>query len=259
MNEMACSLFRMASLADELPESQLNLLHASRLALSGQLLSAILHEMRQPLVAVRLRARNGRDLLDAGRDSPDAIREIFDDILGSVSLATDIACRLRLLSDKRPLELDWIDLNAAIREVSGIAQIQARARGVTVELRLAEPLPRLRADRVSLQHAVLDLVMNGMDALEATGEHLVVVETLAVGRNIELRVRDSGTGIAAEHRDRLFHPFFTTKPDGTGLGLAIARSIVLAHGGEIAVEDDGGPGACFRITLPGESGAERPN
>lgn len=250
MNEMACSLFRLASVDEDFEERQLNLLHASRLALSGQLLTAILHEMYQPLLAVRLRARNGLELLKAGNHSPVAIEEILKDIEGSVAMATDIAERLRLLSDKRPLELEWLDLNAAVREVVGLAQIQARARGVALELKLAARLPRLRADRVSLQHAVLDLVMNAMDARETLGEHQVIVETRAVGDQIVLRVSDNGTGIAREHRAKLFQPFFTTKREGTGLGLAIARSLVEAHGGDLAIEDRPGPGACFRITLP---------
>jgi signal transduction histidine kinase len=250
MNEMACSLFRMTSVGEDFEESQLNLLHASRLALSGQLLSAILHEMHQPLLAVRLRARNGLELLKSGNLSPAAIEEILTDIEGSVTLATDIAERLRLLSDKRPLELEWLDLNSAVREVVGIAQIQAKARGVAIELSLAPHLPRLRADRVSIQHAVLDLVMNGMDALEAPDADLVTVETRAAGDSVELRVSDNGCGIAGEHRGKVFQPFYTTKREGTGLGLAIARSLIGAHGGDLAIEDRPGPGACFRITLP---------
>lgn len=250
MNEMACSLFKMSSIDDDLAESQINLLHASRLALSGQLLSAILHEMHQPLLAVRLRARNGHDLLDAGDASPDAIRSILRDIEGSVAFATDIAERLRLLSNKRPLALERIDLNAAIREVAGLAEIQAKARGVVLELRLAPGLPPLRADRVSIQHAILDLAVNGMEALDADGERRVTIETCLAGGFAVLRVSDTGTGIAGESRDRLFQPFFTTKPEGTGLGLAIVRSLVEAHGGDVAIEDRPGQGACFRIRLP---------
>ena len=257
MNEMACSLFRMWSVGGELPESQVNLLHASRLALSGQLLSAILHEMHQPLTAVRLRARNGRDLLDAGNASPEALAEIFRDIEASVSLATGIAKRLRLLSNKRPLELQPIDLNEAIEEVAGLARIQAASRDAALELALEPDLPLLWADRVSIQHAILDLAINGMEALEPGGKRVVTIETALAGCFLEVRVRDTGLGISCEGRERLFQPFFTTKPEGTGLGLAIARSLVEAHAGDLVIEDQRGPGACFRIRLPLISEVER--
>jgi signal transduction histidine kinase len=249
MNEMACALFRMPSVGDELAESQVNLLHASRLALSGQLLSAILHEMHQPLTAVRLRAKNGRDLLAAGA-SPEAIDEIFRDIETSVVLATDIAKRLRLLSNKRPLELAPIDLNDAVRELAGLARIQADAREARLELILEPELPPLWADRVSIQHAVLDLAMNGLEALEPDGERVVTIETRIAGWSLEIRVSDTGPGIALANRKKLFQPFFTTKAEGTGLGLAIARSLVEAHGGALDAERRRGPGACFCIRLP---------
>lgn len=250
MNETTCSLFRMPSIGAGLGESQLNLFHAARLALSGQLLSAILHEMQQPLIAMRLRARNGCDLITKGHHSPEAIREIFRDIEGCAAFATDIASRLRLLSDKRPLELEPLDLNEAIREVAVIAEIQAKARGAILELSLAPRLPRLCADRVSIQHAVLDLVINGMEALGEHDERRVIVETSVSGGCAELCVRDTGPGVASGIGDRLFQPFFTTKPEGTGLGLAIAKAIVEAHGGELDVVDRPVRGACFRIRLP---------
>jgi len=249
MNDMTCSLFRMPSTGAELGESQRNLFHAARLALSGQLLSAILHELQQPLIAMRLRARNGRDLLAAGDHSSEAIHEIFRDIEGCAAFATDIASRLRLLSDKRPLELEPLDLNEAIREVAVIAEIQAKACGVTLELRLAPHLPRLNADRVSIQHAVLDLVINGIEALGEHDERRVIVETSARGGHAEVSVRDTGPGVARKIRGRLFEPFFTTKPEGTGLGLAIAKAIVDAHGGCLEVVDPPARGACFRIRL----------
>jgi len=247
---MTCSLFRMPGIGIDLDESQRNLLHAARLALSGQLLSAILHEMQQPLMAMRLRARNGRDLLAAGKHSPEAIHEIFRDIEGCAAFATDIASRLRLLSDKRPLALEPLDLNEAIREVGVIAGIQAKTLGVTLELSLAPRLPRVLADRVSIQHAVLDLAVNGMEAMGEHGERRVIVETSLAGGYAELCVRDTGPGIARGIRGRLFEPFFTTKPEGTGLGLAIARAIVDAHGGRLDIVDRPVRGACFRIRLP---------
>jgi signal transduction histidine kinase len=249
MNEVACPIFRIPGIGSEL-ENQVNLLHAARLALSGQLLGAIVHEMQQPLIAVRLRARNGRDLLAGGRHSIEAMEEIFVDIEGCVASATEIADRLRLLSDKRPLALEPLDLNEAVREVARIAELQAKSRGATLELRLTPGLPMIDADRVSIQHAALDLIINGMEALDPLGDGLVTVETGGGRDHVELRISDTGSGIESGSRHRLFEPFFTTKPDGTGLGLAIARSIVEAHRGRLDIEDRLASGACFRIQLP---------
>jgi signal transduction histidine kinase len=148
------------------------------------------------------------------------------------------------------LAFEWFDLTDAVREIARLAEIQASARDVALELQLAPDLPPVRADRVSVQHAVLDLAVNGMEALEAHGERKVTIATSPATGFAVLRVSDTGPGIAGEHRRKLFHPFFTTKPEGTGLGLAIARSIVEAHGGDIAIEDRPEPGACFRIRLP---------
>jgi signal transduction histidine kinase len=120
---------------------------------------------------------------------------------------------------------------------------------------LAPDLPHVSADRVSLQHVLLDLIVNAMDAMaESEGERTVTVRTLGDADGVYVTVSDTGPGIAAEHRDRLFDAFFTTKPQGIGLGLAIARSIVEAHGGQIGVDDRGGPGATFRLVLPMRAG-----
>ncbi len=131
-----------------------------------------------------------------------------------------------------------------------LAEIEAQARDVTMRVDLAPHLPWIRADRVSVEHAVLDLIVNAIEALEDSDERVVAVESRMVGDDVEVRISDTGTGIPAAHRSRLFHAFFTTKPDGTGLGLAIAKSIVEAHGGSICAEDVPQGGAAFRIRLP---------
>lgn len=241
---------RRKSLAEELEETRLNLMHASRLASTGQLLASVLHEIQQPLIAVRLRSAAGRKMLNETHIPREKLEAVFDDIGECVEFASGIVSSLRALSGKQRLELLPVEVNEALSEVIRLAEIEAQSRGVTMRVELAPRLPWIQADRVSLEHAVLDLIVNAIEATEGRPERIVTIESLLVENNIEVHVSDSGAGIPADCRAKLFHAFFTTKPHGTGLGLAIARSIVEAHGGSIWAEDDTGTGASFRIRLP---------
>jgi signal transduction histidine kinase len=174
------------------------------------------------------------------------------DVRDQSRLAADIIERVRALARKRPLELMPLDLNDVVNDMLRLVGSDARRRGVVLGAELVPSLPAVAADRVSLQQVMLNLMLNGMDAMDRVEprDRRLVVSTRRQDDAVEVAVRDTGHGIPADRLPRLFDAFFTTKKDGLGLGLAIARSIVEAHGGRIWAEDHGGRGATFRLTLP---------
>ncbi|HYS18712.1 MAG TPA: ATP-binding protein [Candidatus Binatia bacterium] len=239
---------------EELRAARLDLAHASRLALVGELMASIAHEINQPLTSILGNASAGLRRLPAPATTDDSkeLREIFADIRDQGLRAGAVIERVRALAGKRPLERQALDMNEVAGEIVALVRGEARRRGVTLQAELVASLPPIDADRVSLQQVMLNLMLNGMDAmdqLEARDRRLVV-STRRLDENVEVAVSDSGHGIPADRLPRLFDAFFTTKKEGLGLGLAIARSIVEAHGGRIWAEDHGGRGATFRLTLP---------
>jgi PAS domain S-box-containing protein len=243
----------------ELAATRLDLAHAGRLALVGQLTASIVHDILQPLTSIRINASAGmRILRDHEKSAEDAeLRGILSDIHGQSSTAAKIVDRLRSLVRKRSLDLRPLDMNKVANEVLRLVHADALRRGVTLRAEMASSLPSVEADRVSLQQVILNLIVNAMDATaEANGtERLVVMRTQTGFGTVEVEVSDTGRGIPADHRAKLFDAFFTTKADGVGLGLAIARSIAEAHGGRLWAEEHGGPGATFRLSLPSRPGA----
>jgi PAS domain S-box-containing protein len=240
--------------ADELRAARLDLAHASRLALVGELMASLSHEITQPLTAILGNAAAG--LLRLPADPADGrtteLREILSDVRDEARLAVDIIDRLRALARKKPLELRPVDVNEVASELLRLVASDARGRGVNLSMELAPSLPAVSADRICLQQVMLNLIVNGMDSMkemDGNGRQLTL-RTRRGEDGVEIAVSDTGHGIPAERMPKLFDAFFTTKKDGIGLGLAIARSIVEAHGGQIWAEDHGGRGATFRLTLP---------
>jgi PAS domain S-box-containing protein len=236
---------------DALSTMQLALTHASRLALVGELLGSIVHEIAQPLAAVRNNAAAGRRLTEGLADGQ-AIRDTLADIESEADLATAMIERLRTLVRKRPSATDSIDINGLVTDTVRLVDGEARRREVRLDVRLSDPMPTVVADRVSIQQVVLNLLVNGMDAVDHldTERRQLVVRTQVLAEAVEVAITDRGQGVAPEELSRLFDAFYTTKPHGLGLGLSIARSIVEAHSGRIEAVNNDGSGATFRVALP---------
>jgi two-component system sensor kinase FixL len=239
---------------DELRAARLELAHASRLALVGELIASIAHEINQPLTSIVGNASAAlRRLADDVRPAEvTELREICIDIRDQVRRAADVVERVRALARKRPLERQALDINEVTGDIVRLVGGEARRRGVTISTELGPSLPAIAADRVCLQQVMLNLMINAMDAMDRleASERQVIVRTRRLDDAVEVAVTDIGHGIPADRLPRLFDAFFTTKNEGLGLGLAIARSIVEAHGGRIWAEDLGGRGATFRLSLP---------
>jgi PAS domain S-box-containing protein len=236
-----------------LAATRLELAHAARLALVGELSASIVHEIQQPLTAILANATTGSLLAQHWSEGSDVtkLREIFDDIQHEGSDTAQIIERVRTLVRKRPLELQVLDVDQLFHDVLHLVAADANRRHVTVSTELQADLPKVLADRVSVQQVMLNLVVNAMDAMEHTdrGKRRVIVRTRRDADAVQISVSDSGHGIAAEDLPRLFEAFYTTKKDGIGLGLAISRSIVEAQSGTIWAESDSS-GATFYFTLP---------
>ena len=209
----------------ELAVTRLELAHASRLALVGELTASIMHEIRQPLTAMLISAGAGVRLAKgrirslagfSGRSS------------ASAPMPREMVEGLRTLTRKRPLELRPLDVNQVAKDVLQLVTLEAQRRRIELRAVLSPVMPVIAADRVSLQQVLLNLVLNAMDAVTEEEQRHIRVCTLCAAGGVEIEVSDTGHGIAADALPRLFDPFFTTKRDGIGLGLPISRSIVEA-------------------------------
>lgn len=232
--------------------ARIELLHASRLSIVGELTAAVAHEIRQPLSSIAINASAALGMLDTG-SGLDELREILRDIRDENTRANDVITRLGALLRKRKLELYPLDVNNVVSDVLRLVRADASQRHVALEPEQSPDLPLVQGDKVYLQQVLLNLIFNAMDAMAETApsaRRLVIRTSRAEEGDILVVVADSGPGIASDAAPRLFEAFFTTKKDGMGLGLSIARSIVEAHGGRIRAENAPAGGATLCLTLP---------
>jgi C4-dicarboxylate-specific signal transduction histidine kinase len=230
-----------------------DLAHIGRVSAMGELTASLAHELNQPLTAILSNAQAAQHLLAGDSVDLAEIREILNDIIADDKRAGEVIRRLRVLLKKGTLEYSSLDMNEVVREVAQLVRNDAIIRHVSMRLELASGLPPVRGDRVQLQQVVLNLVLNGLEAMREpwAGERILVVRTAQEGEAANaIAVQDSGTGIDDTDGDRMFQPLYTTKPEGLGMGLAIARSIVNAHGGRLQAANNTGSGATFYFTLP---------
>jgi two-component system sensor kinase FixL len=236
-----------------LHELQAELLQVSRLSIMGEMASGLAHELNQPLTAIMNYVQACRRLLE--RDEgirPERVRELMDKAVAQASRGGQIINRLRRFMAAGETERACEDVNRVVEEASALALVGARDKGIVVQARLARGLPDVLIDKVQIHQVVINLIRNGIDALAGTaGERTIVLQTQRGGPGeVEVTVADTGPGLAAQVKSRLFQPFVTTKAEGMGIGLSICRTIVDGHGGRIWASDHPGGGAAFHFTLP---------
>lgn len=232
------------------------LTHIGRVSAMGELTASLAHELNQPLTAILSNAQAAQRLLAVDVIDLDEVREILSDIVADDKRAAAVIQRLRVLLKKGDLDFATLDLNEVVGEVAWVVRNDALLRNVSLSLDLAPGLPSVVGDRVQLQQVVLNLVLNGLEALRpaSAGARTLVIRTARDGAAaVTVTVRDSGTGIDVNDTDRIFQPLYTTKAEGLGMGLAIARTIVGAHGGRLVAENNDDAGATVRFTLPTEA------
>ena len=230
---------------------QINLL--SRVSLLGEMTTSLAHELYQPLSAIITNANAGMRSIDKGKEDPGTLREILVDVEADGRRAHDIIRNVRNTIRKSHPTLRRINLNELVSKVAHIVRPDAVACSCEVETSLAKDLPLIEGDPVQIQQVLVNLISNALDAMQQTplSRRKIEINTAGNGDNeVRLSVRDHGTGIRTEVRERLFDRFFTTKEQGLGMGLAIVRSIVESHGGDIQAENVADGGTRFYFTLP---------
>jgi signal transduction histidine kinase len=179
-------------------------------------------------------------------------RQAVERIIKDSYRASEVISRIRALVKKTPPRNDWVDLNEVIDEVLALAQNEARRNRVSLKRELKQDLPQVRGDRVQLQQVVLNLIMNGLEAIARSkngARELSVSSDLDPANNVIIAVRDSGEGLNSADPERVFDAFYTTKPEGMGMGLAISRTIIESHGGRLWATRNTPQGAVFQFTL----------
>jgi signal transduction histidine kinase len=237
-----------------LSESLLEFTHVTRLTIMGELTASIAHEIRQPLAAIVTNANYSLRELSARNPNIQEVREAVREIVDDGNRVSSIISRIRSLLRKEPSEQVDLDVNEVLQEVVDLLRKEVEQSSIHLTLELGEALPRIRGDRVQLQQAIMNVVLNGIEALRSIPQErrqLLIRSTEDSGL-VLIDIMDAGPGIDPATAERLFEPFFTSKPHGMGLGLSISRSIAESHGGELSYYP-APEGALFRFTLPAET------
>jgi C4-dicarboxylate-specific signal transduction histidine kinase len=245
---------------EALQNAQTELARAARLTSMGELAASIAHEINQPLAAVVSNADAALRWL--AKDVPDLprSRESVARIIRDANRASDVIKRVRALLTKDEPEYAALDINEAIQEVLALLRGTLRGQEISLKTELFPGLPPVRGDRIQLQQVVMNLVLNGVEAMASVTDRPreIVVKTQAAGAGgILVPVEDSGPGLDPATTERIFDPFYTTKPGGMGIGLSISRTIVEAHGGRIWASPRAPHGTIIQFSLP-MSGGKRP-
>ena len=236
-----------------LRDAQANLAHVVRITTLGELAASIAHEVSQPLTGVVTNAEAGLRWLRRGTPDPDAACRSLEWIIDDGNRASEVIRRVRALANKTEIEKEPLDVNDVVRETIPLVQRELISHQVLLRIELAPALPMILGDRVQLQQVMINLVMNGIEAMQSVTDRprqLVIRSGQHETQQVLVSVTDCGVGIAAENVDRLFNAFFTTKASGMGMGLSICRSIIEAHGGRLWATANVPHGAAFQFTLP---------
>jgi signal transduction histidine kinase len=228
------------------------LAHSVRVNAMGEVVASIAHEVNQPLFAIVSNARAAGTLLSHGKPDLAEIGAALEDIVQDANRASAIMARVRSFLQRKPTEHLPVDLNTVVESVRTFLGPELARRRVSLELDLAPGLPPVLGDAVQLQQVLVNLLMNGVDAMETVApqqRRLRIRTAAASGDRLRLEVTDAGPGLDPDTRAHLFEPFFTTKAHGLGMGLALCRSIAEAHGGRIQPLD-ARPGTTFQFSLP---------
>jgi signal transduction histidine kinase len=244
---------------EELQKTRNDLAHVARLTAMGEMAASIAHEVNQPLAAIATYGDACVLLLSGESPNVKKSLEAIDHIIKDSIRASEVVKRIRTLVKKTSHEMTPQDLNQIIMEMVAVTEADVLSKSIQLELNLAQDLPSVLGDGVELQQVVLNLIVNGIEAMNEVTDRareLTITSSMNGGGQVVVGVQDSGVGLNSEQQKRIFDPFVTTKPNGLGLGLSITRTILEGHGGRLWAEPNQGPGAKFQFTLPTVGGGD---
>ena len=241
------------AVATALRETEAELARVARALSVGELATSIAHEVNQPLAAIVTNAEAGLRWLNAKTPKLGEAQESLALIVRDGNRASEVIRRIREFLKKDSQQIAPLDISAVVKEAVALVRDDLLKRKAALRLELSDGIPPVRGDRIQLQQVILNLIMNGSEAMASLkngSRELVVIAQRSGSDKVLVAVRDSGAGMDPENADRIFDAFFTTKPTGMGMGLSISRSIIEAHGGRIWAEPNDGPGLTVQFTLP---------
>src|SRR6266436_743406 len=234
---------------ERLRQLEADLAHVNRVSTLGEMSASLAHEIKQPIAAAINSANSCIEWLAHEPPNLDRARAAAARIDKYGNRAAEIIDRIRSFYKKSPPQRELVDVNGIIEEILTLLQGEAIRYCIAMRPELAGELPKIKADRVQLQQVFMNLMLNGIEAMENSGGELTVKSQLQDGQ-LQFSVSDTGVGLPMEKMNQIFSAFFTTKPQGSGMGLAISRSIVESHGGQLWATASSGGGATFHFTLP---------
>jgi PAS domain S-box-containing protein len=234
---------------ERLRQLEAALAHTNRVSTLGEMAASLAHEIKQPIAAAITSANSCIEWLAHEPPNLDRARAAAARIDKYGNRAAEIIDRIRSFYKKSPPQRELVDVNGIIHELLTLLESEATRSSVAMRTELAAELPKIMADRVQLQQVFMNLMLNGIEAMEDSGGELTVKSELQAGQ-LQFSVSDTGVGLPLEKMDQIFSAFYTNKPQGSGMGLTISRSIVESHGGQLWASTNGGRGATFHFTLP---------
>jgi C4-dicarboxylate-specific signal transduction histidine kinase len=237
---------------EALRQAQEDLARVNRINMMGELTASLAHEVNQPIAAAVTNAKTCLRWLTRDRPDLEEARASALRIVKDGTRAAEIITRMRLLFKKGPQQRELVDINEVVREMIVLLRGEATPYSISFRTELAPELPRFMADRVQLQQVLMNLMLNGIEAMkDVDGNRALTIKSQqAEDNHVLISVSDTGVGLPPQFADQIFNAFFTTKGQGTGMGLSISRSIVEAHGGRLWADNNSPRGAGFYVSLP---------
>jgi len=237
---------------EALRQAQADLAHVSRVTTMGELTASLAHEVNQPIAAASTNANTCLRWLAGDTPNIEEARAAAMRIMKDAKRAGEIISRVRQLFKKGTSQREFVDVNEIIREMVVLLRGETTRYNISVGTDLAADFPQVMADRVQLQQVLMNLMINGIEAIKDAGgtREIAIRSQRTENEEVVVSVTDSGVGLPSQQTEQIFNAFFTTKPHGTGMGLRISRSIIESHGGRLWAADSSPRGASFCFTLP---------